>query len=69
VIPAPPRKAAEVTDAANTNTNPVNTDAAPAVAARGARRTTRSVPSAALPQRMDLPADEIKPVHIDLRKN
>lgn len=70
VIPAPPRKA-EVADAtvANTNTNPVNTDAAPAVAARGARRTTRAVPSAALPQRMDLPADEIKPVHIDLRKN
>ncbi|WP_296943820.1 hypothetical protein [uncultured Massilia sp.] len=77
VIPAPPHRAGAVaatTAGASTNATATTTTTATATAAatparQAAKRPARTQPSAQLPGAMQIPADEIKPVRIDLRNN
>lgn len=64
VVPPPPHRADDSAAMASAPTT------APAAAvARSEKRTARTPAAGQLPQNMVIPADDIKPVHIDLRNN
>ncbi len=69
VIPAPPQRADAVAATTVATTTTSAAPAADAPARQAARRPARAQPSAQLPGAMQIPADEIKPVRIDLRNN
>jgi pyruvate/2-oxoglutarate dehydrogenase complex dihydrolipoamide acyltransferase (E2) component len=68
VIPPPPHRADDPAASAPAPA-PASAPTPAAAGARSEKRTARTPAAGQLPQNMVIPADDIKPVHIDLRNN